>query len=338
MFSCANKEMVKPESSFESNSQISNENLMGDKEPSKSLTTDASTLMVPSKVEDSNPLSSSKPSTDSAYKGDYVLGPEDLIEINVYQVDELNRIARVSSSGFIKLPLVGTVKVSGLTSPELENEISKRLQQYLQEPIVSIFIKEYRSQSITVLGAVQTPQVYTVTRQKFLIDMLSISGGLSKDAGDICYVRRGNETIIVNIKDLLIGGDMKLNIPVFSGDIIHVPLGGVIFVDGSVNSPGSFNMQGTITLTQAIAMAKGFKFEAIRDEIKVYRDSGKATRDIIDVDYDSILEKKSPDILLKDKDVLIVPKSGVKGFWNGFVQSLSGAFRFGSSVSVGAGF
>jgi len=189
-----------------------------------------------------------------------------------------------------------------------------------------------------VLGAVMTPQVYTVTRQKFLVDILSISGGLTKDAGDICYVRRGNETIIVNIKDLLIGGDMRLNIPVFSGDIIHVPAGGVIFVDGSVNAPGSFTMSGTITLTQAIAMARGFKYEAIRDEIKIYRDSGKETRDIIDIDYDAILDKKSPDILLKDKDVLIVPNSLVKGFWNGFVQSLSGAFRFGSSVSVGAGF
>jgi polysaccharide export outer membrane protein len=338
IFSCANKDTVNPTSSFESNSQISNENLIGNKGPSKSLTTDAATLMAPSKDENNNLLSSSEPASNSAHKGDYVLGPDDLIEISVYQVDELNRTVRVSSSGFINLPLAGMIKVSGLTAPELENEISKRLQKYLQEPIVSIFIKEYRSQSITVLGAVVKPQVYVVTRQNFLIDIISISGGLTKDAGDICYVRRGNETIIVNIKDLLIGGDMKLNIPVFSGDIIHVPLGGIIFVDGSVNFPGSFNMQGTITITQAIAMAKGLKFEAIRDEIKVYRDSGKATRDIIDIDYDAILEKKSPDIFLKDKDVLIVPKSGVKSFWNGFVQSLTGAFRFGSSVSVGAGF
>jgi len=285
-----------------------------------------------------NKLNSAESSNDLPYKGDYVIGAEDLIEISVYQVEEQNRTVRVSSSGFIKLPLVGTIKASGLTAPELENEISNKLQPYLQEPVVSVFIKEYRSQSITVLGAVLTPQVYIVTRQKFLIDMLSISGGLTKDAGDICYVRRENETIIINIKDLLIRGDMRLNIPVFSGDIIHVPIGGIIFVDGAVNSPGSFNMQGTTTLTQAIAMAKGLKYEAIRDNIRVYRDSGKDARDIIDVDYDAILEKKSSDIFLMDKDVVIVDKSGAKSLWQGFVQSLTGAFRFGSSVSVGAGF
>lgn len=332
--SCNSKDSVKPDSLFESTPHNSSESVITDM---KALPPNTMTLKVSSNDNNDTPLSSSEPSIASAYKGDYVIGPEDLIEISVYQVEELNRTSRVSSSGFIKLPLVGTIKVVGFTAPELENEISKKLQQYLQEPIVSVFIKEYRSQSITILGAVKTPQVYVVTRQKFLIDMFSIAGGLTNDAGDMCYVRRGNETLIINIRDLLVGGDMNLNVPVFSGDIIHVPIGGVIFVDGSVNSPGSFVMQGTITLTQAIAMAKGFKFEAIRDELKVYRDSGKATRDIIDVDYDSILAKKSPDIFLKDKDVLIVPKSGVKGFWNGFVQSLSGAFRFGSSVSVGAG-
>jgi polysaccharide export outer membrane protein len=338
IFSCSNKDYIKSEAPLESVSAMSSENVEGNRGPFKPLQPDEKSSGASNNDKMNNKLPSSESSIESLYKGDYVIGPEDLIEISVYQGEELNRTARVSSSGFVKLPLVGTIKASGLTAPELESEISKRLQQYFQEPIVSIFIKEYRSQSITVLGAVVIPQVYVVTRQKFLIDMISISGGLTKDAGDICFVRRGNETIIVNIKDLLIGGDMKLNVPVFSGDIIHVPAGGVIFVDGSVNSPGSFNMQGTITLTQAIAMAKGFKFEAIRDEIKVYRDSGKVTRDIIDIDYDAILEKKSPDIFLKDKDVLIVPKSGVKGFWNGFVQSLTGAFRFGSSVSVGAGF
>ena len=96
-------------------------------------------------------------------------------------------------------------------------------------------------------------------------------------------------------------------------------------------------MRGTSTLTQAIAMAKGLRYEAIRDEIRIYRDSGKEERDIIEVDYDAIMDNKSPDINLKDKDVVIVAKSGVKSVWSGFVNSLTGGFRFGSSVSVGAG-
>jgi polysaccharide export outer membrane protein len=271
-----------------------------------------------------------------AYGGNYIIGPEDLLEISVYQVSELNQTLRVSSRGFIKLPLAGKIKAAGLTVPELEKEIGKKYERYLQEPLVSVFIQDYRSQSITILGAVRQPQNYIVTRQKHLIDIISLAGGLTNDAGDICYIRRGSETIIINLNDLLIGGDVRLNVPVYSGDFVHVPIGGIIFVDGSVNSPGSFGMKGTVTLTQAIALSRGFKYEAIRDQVRVYRDTGKATREIIEVDYDAILANKSPDIILKDKDVVIVPMSGAKKLFGQFVQSLSGAFRIGT-VSVGGG-
>lgn len=325
LFSCAGNQAVRPESSFNTEPHVSQEN------KSEVIT------HTPSHVSENNPVLPLQTPIESAYTGDYVLGPEDLIEIDVYQVGELKRTERVSASGFIKLPLTGLIKVAGLTASELEAEIGKSLERYLQDPVVSVYIKEYRSQSITVLGALKEPQVYTVTRQKFLVDIISMAGGLTKDAGDICYVRRGGETVIINIKDLLIGGDMRLNIPVFSGDVVHVPVGGVIFVDGSVNSPGSFSMQGTLTLTQAIAMSKGFKYEAIKDQLRIYRDSGQSVREIIDVDYDSILAEKSPDIVLKDKDIVIVPRSGAKALWNGFVQSLSGAIRLGS-VSLGGGF
>ncbi len=268
--------------------------------------------------------------------GDYLLGPEDLLEIDVFQVEELKRTVRVTSSGFIKLPLAGKVKAAGLTVSGLEAVISERLRRYLEEPVVSVFVKEYRSQRITVLGAVNNPQVYAVTGQKSLLDMLSIAGGLSEDAGDICYVQRKGETIVIDLNDLLLRGNARLNIPVFAGDVIHVPKGGVVFVSGAVNAPGSFVMHGTVTLAQLIAMAKDLKYEARRDEIRIYRDTGKPTRDIIEVNYDEILEGERPDIVLRDKDIVIVPSSGIKNFFAGFVRTLRGLVSFGS-VSVGAG-
>lgn len=267
---------------------------------------------------------------------DYILGPEDLLEIDVYQVDELKRTARIGLGGLLKLPLLGDITAAGLTVAELEAEISRRLEQYLQEPIVTVVIKEYRSQRVTVLGAVKTPQTINVTRQKFLLDILSASGGLSEDAGDICYVRRGSETIVINLNDLLMKGDPKLNIPVLAEDIINVPRGGVVFVDGAVKGPGAFSMKGTVTLTQVIAMAKGFNSVAISDELKLYRNSGTDAMEIMDVDYDAILSKKTPDIILKDKDVIIVPKSGVKEFFSGFVRTFRGMISLGSA-EIGAG-
>ncbi|MBI5099491.1 MAG: polysaccharide biosynthesis/export family protein [Nitrospirae bacterium] len=267
---------------------------------------------------------------------DYVLGPEDVIDIDVYEVEDLKRTVRVSPAGFIKLPLVNNIKAAGLTVAELETEIGKKLQQYLQEPAVTIFIKEYRSQRITVLGAVKNPQVQIVTRQKFLLDLLSLSGGLAEDAGDICYVQRGGGTVIINLNELLMKGNTTLNIPVFSEDVIHVPKGGVVFVDGAVKNPGSFVMKGTVTLSQVIAMAKGFNDDAIKDQLKVYRNSGTDAMEIIDVDYAKILAENGSDFVLKDKDVVIIPKSSAKAFWYGFVNTLRGAISFGG-VSFGAG-
>jgi polysaccharide export outer membrane protein len=263
---------------------------------------------------------------------DYVLGPDDLIEIDVFQVDDLKRTVRVSSSGFIKLPLAGKIEVTGFTIPALENEINRRLESYLQEPVVSVFIKEYRSQRITVLGAVKKPQVHAVTGQKFLLDMLSMSEGLKEDAGDICYIQRGDETILINFNELLVQGNARLNVPVFAGDVIHVPKGGVVFVSGAVIEPGSFVMQGSITLTQAIAMAKGLKYEAMKSGMRIYRDTGSEIRDTIDVDYDKVLARESSDVILKDKDIIIVPKSGAKSFFKGFVETLGGFISFGKAL------
>jgi polysaccharide export outer membrane protein len=251
-------------------------------------------------------------------------------------VEDLKRTVRVSPAGFIKLPLVNNIKAAGLTVAELESEIGQSLQKYLQEPAVTVFIKEYRSQRITVLGAVKNPQVQTVTRQKFLLDLLSLSGGLAEDAGDICYVQRGSGTVIINLNELLIKGNTALNIPVFSEDVINVPKGGVVFVDGAVKNPGSFVMKGTVTLSQIIAMAKGFNDDAIKDQLKVYRNSGTEAMEIIDVDYDKILSENGSDFVLKDKDVVIIPTSTAKSIWYGFVRTLRGAIAFGG-VSFGAG-
>ena len=266
----------------------------------------------------------------------YKLGPEDIIDIDVYEVEDLKRTVRVSPTGFIKLPLINNVKAAGLTVAELETEIGTKLQQYLQEPAVTIFIKEYRSQKISVLGAVKSPQVHTVTRQKFLLDMLSLSGGLSEDAGDICYVQRGSGTVIINLNELLINGNTTLNIPVFSEDVIHVPKGGIVFVDGAVKNPGSFSIKGRVTLSQVIAMAKGFLDEANKNELKVYRNSGTDAMEIIDVDYNKIMAENGPDFILKDKDVVIIPTSTARFLWYGFIKTLRGGVSFGG-VSFGAG-
>ena len=112
---------------------------------------------------------------------DYRIGPEDLLEISVFEDEKLNKTVRVSSQGNISLPLLGILRVKGLTANELEKEIRDLLaEKYFQDPHVSVFIKEYRNQRISVMGAVEKPGVFDVTGQKTILDLLAMAGGLKQ--------------------------------------------------------------------------------------------------------------------------------------------------------------
>jgi polysaccharide export outer membrane protein len=109
---------------------------------------------------------------------DYRIGPEDLLEIQVFGVDQLTRTVRVNSRGNISLPLIGNVQVGGLTGSEAEAVIvSKLSESYLQDPQVSLFIKEYTSQRVVVEGAVNKPGVYPLRGSTSLLQTLAMAGG-----------------------------------------------------------------------------------------------------------------------------------------------------------------
>jgi polysaccharide export outer membrane protein len=273
---------------------------------------------------------------------DYVIGSEDLLDIDVFQAEELRRTVRVSSQGYIGLPLIGQVKAKGLTPVQLEAELVQKLDRYMEEPLVSVYVKEYKAQKIGVVGAVTNPQVYAVTGQRYLLEMLALAGGITKDAGNVCYILRPlnaeregiskTETIVVDLTELLEKGNIALNVPVFSGDVVHVPKGGVFFVDGAVNKPGSFQIQGRTTLVQAIAVAEGLRFEADRAEIKILRDNGEGDRTVLTADYDAIRDGVSRDIPLRENDIIVVPKQGMKNFLSGFLSAVKGIVTFGAPL------
>jgi polysaccharide export outer membrane protein len=281
-------------------------------------------------------------SRQAVSSADYRIGPEDLLDVDVFQVPELKTSARVSAKGYIKLHLVDKIEATGLTVAELESLIAKRLEQYMTEPVVSVFVKEFRSQRISVLGSVKNPLVYYVTGQKYLLDMISLAGGLSPDAGSVCIVQTvtggsaekdTRERVVIDLNELLIKGRTELNIPVHSGDVIQVPRSGIFFVTGSVKEPGEFQLRGKTTLTQALSMAKGLSYEALSSDVKIYRDTGNPQREVLSVDYDSVLAGKTPDTALMDRDIIIVGNSPIKTFLKG----IGGAINLGA-ISLGKGF
>ena len=122
---------------------------------------------------------------------DYKIGPEDLLDISVFEVEKLNKTVRVSSQGNISLPLLGVLRVKGLTANQLEKELTELLaEKYLRDPQVSVFIKEYHSQRISVMGAVQNPDVFETTGRRTILDMLAMAEGLRADAGNMLFLIR----------------------------------------------------------------------------------------------------------------------------------------------------
>jgi polysaccharide export outer membrane protein len=128
---------------------------------------------------------------------DYRIGPQDLIEIQVFGVDNLRREVRVNSRGAISMPLIGTVILGGLTGQEAETLIAARYEKdFLQDPQVSVFIKEYTSQRITLEGAVAKPGIYPIRGDTSLMQAIAIAGGQGalSDLNEVMvYRREGNE-------------------------------------------------------------------------------------------------------------------------------------------------
>jgi len=114
---------------------------------------------------------------------DYLIGPQDLLKIEVFGIEAMNRSVRVSSTGTIGLPLIGSVQAAGLTSEQLAADIAARLtKDYLQDPQVIIFIEEYTSQRVTVVGAVKKPGVYPVKGRTTLLQVVAGAEGPSSVA------------------------------------------------------------------------------------------------------------------------------------------------------------
>lgn len=112
----------------------------------------------------------------------YKIGPQDVLEIVVFKVPDLTRSVQVSDTGTINLPLVGEVGASGRTSQELERDLTARLgATYLKSPQISVYVKEFNSQRVTVEGAVKKPGVYPVRSKNSLVQLVAVAGGLDRD-------------------------------------------------------------------------------------------------------------------------------------------------------------
>lgn len=250
---------------------------------------------------------------------EFKIGAKDLLEISVFGLEELNRTVRVSEEGKISLPLLGEIQVGGLTKTELEKKLSQLLEEeYLQNPQVTVFIKEYQSKRVFMLGAVGKPGPYELLGRQTLLHLISQAGGLTNDAGDeIIIIRKlqdgTNTSFRIPIDDLILEGDTELNIPLEPDDIVNIPADKAVFVYvfGQVRNPGALEVKKSNmpTLLRAIAQAGGFTDRASKSGVIIKRidQEGKETQ--IKVNVKDIIKGKRKDIPLKENDLVYVPES-----------------------------
>ncbi len=248
----------------------------------------------------------------------YTIGPGDLIDIKVFNVPELNITVRVSGNGMITLPLIGSIKAEGLTRSLLEKQLAAMLEKnYLNNAQVTVFIKEYHSKMVSVIGAVKTPGNHELYGEKTILELISLAGGFTPDASKkIIIIRKLKEgksiSLKIDVDELMIEGNPKLNVPLKAGDIINIPAVSHmnIYIFGEVKNPGHIEMirEGEITLLRAIAQAGGFTERARKGSVLVKRRvKGKEIK--IKINVKSILKGKKSDFILKSNDIIHVPES-----------------------------
>jgi polysaccharide export outer membrane protein len=250
---------------------------------------------------------------------EYKIGAKDLLDISVFGLKELNRTVRVSEEGNISLPLLGEIYVEGLTKTELEEKLSQLLEEkYLQNPQVTVFIKEYQSKRVFMLGAVEEPGPYELLGSQTLLQFISQAGGLTSDAGDEIIIIRQlhdgtNKSIRISIDDLILEGDTSLNISLEPNDIVNIPADKSVFiyVFGQVKKPGSLDVKKSNipTLLRAIAQAGGFSDRASKSKVIIKRVDQNGEEIQIKVNVKEIIKGKRKDVQLKENDIVYVPET-----------------------------
>ena len=272
----------------------------------------------------------------------YRLGPGDVIDIRIYNRPQLSRDAvRIEGNGMIRMPLIeNEIQAGCLTEGELAKEISTRYARYYKNLQVDVFIKEYHSKQVAVIGAVNEQSRFELQRRVRLLELLTYAKGPSTKAGQTINIihstaaspcKQTDETgetdsaaafTSYKLSDVL-AGDPKSNPYLEAGDIVTLPEADQVYIVGNVFMPLTISLKEPITLTRAIAMAGGLKQDTRKDKIRVLRqEPGTTIRKEIMVDLYAIEKKRSEDLALAPNDIIDVPTSAGKSFLRSLVQGV----------------
>ncbi|KPJ97420.1 MAG: periplasmic polysaccharide biosynthesis/export protein [Desulfobacterales bacterium SG8_35] len=245
---------------------------------------------------------------EESYSQEYIIGEGDILVIRVYDNPELDTTVRVGGDGIISMPLLGPIKVGGMDVAAIAGRLEALLGDgYLLSPKVNVFVQEYRSKKVTILGQVNRPGLIELQGSITLLELISRAEGLTEDAGGLITIKRKmlsddseNKVINIDIKRLIEQGDTSINIPIQDGDSIYVAKAGVFFVTGEVQRPGSYKHEDDPSVLKAITLAGGLTDHGAPGRIRIIR--------IID-GKEVILKNVAMDELVMPDDVIVVPET-----------------------------
>ena len=251
-----------------------------------------------------------------------VIGGMDVLEIDVFQEKDLGGLFRVSADGDITFPLVGNVRVAGLTLPQAQQKLAALLREgYLKRPQVSVTVKESRSRGVAVLGAVTKPGAYQLwSGRTTLLEVLSMAEGVSLNAGPgrkaLILVRQDEkgepQSITIDLDRLFKEGDTSLNVVVQPNDTLYVITKPekTIVVYGEVKSPGTYPLEGgEMAVLEVISKAGGLTPFAAPNRTRLIRMVDGKEKSIQVRVGDIIKGEKTQDVMLQPGDVIVVPQS-----------------------------
>jgi polysaccharide export outer membrane protein len=266
------------------------------------------------------PAPDEKATPIEAHSSALTLGPGDEVDVAVYGAPDLSGHTRISSDGNISMPLVGYIHVAGLTSSEAEGEIESHLRQnnVVIDPQVSIFVKDYNSSGVSVVGEVAKPGTYSTLGPHRLFDVLQAAGGPTEKAANRAIIRHRGSDSPITVEFSKDPAQMaQSNIDIEPGDTVVVPAGAIVSVLGEVGKPGGYVLGSGngVTVLRVVAAAGGPTRDASLGGARMIRRTPTGLQQV-PVPLKNLLRAKAADVPLQPDDILFVPNNKFKELVN----------------------
>ena len=241
---------------------------------------------------------------------DYIIGPEDILEIQVWGNKDLNQVVFVRPDGRTSLPLVGEIGVAGQSVQQLQDHLTNVYEKTVKGAVVTVMVKEIKSRPVYFIGGFGKPGVMQLTRELTLLKAISVVGGVVPNAdAEKGFLLRGDKRIPIDFNRLVQRGDLSQNPKLEPGDSIVVPLADAVYVNGEVKAPGAVKYTGDLTILKALTQVGGLTPLASAGRVDVLRGNAEK-KERIRVDVDKMMRSpdENPDIRLQPNDIIFVPQ------------------------------